>query len=54
MISEDGKQWVSSSLFFLTRSMATTVLVGGLPGERSELRIGGWDCEVDHAITFEE
>jgi hypothetical protein len=33
--------------------MGTTALVGGLPGEGSELRIASYDCEVDHEVTLD-
>ncbi|KLT45271.1 hypothetical protein CC85DRAFT_325788 [Cutaneotrichosporon oleaginosum] len=42
MISEEGKH------------MATTSLIGGLPGPGSEMRIGQMDCEVDRAVSFDE
>jgi hypothetical protein len=34
--------------------MATTSLIGGLPGPGSEMRIGQMDCEVDRAVSYEE
>ncbi|BEJ00714.1 hypothetical protein CcaverHIS631_0505710 [Cutaneotrichosporon cavernicola] len=42
MISEEGKH------------MATTSLIGGLPGPGSEMRIGQMDCEVDRAVSYDE
>lgn len=34
--------------------MATGALIGGLPGSGSEMRIGGYECEVDRAVSYEE
>lgn len=34
--------------------MATTALVGGLPGAGSEIRIGQLDTEVDREVSFDE
>jgi hypothetical protein len=35
-------------------SMGNSALVGGLPGSGTELRIGGFDLEIDSEITEHE
>ncbi|GMK55553.1 hypothetical protein CspeluHIS016_0206090 [Cutaneotrichosporon spelunceum] len=40
--------------YFMVQCMATTSLIGGLPGPGSEMRVGQMDCEVDRAVSYDE